>query len=106
MDERLLAWGRAVKQRQRNALPALWLFTDTERIPDPLPAIGRLPRGLCGVVFRHDGEIVQEAGAAARGGGRCKAGGRLVSRDAFAGRSLAEPGPRSGFADRVRPYRD
>jgi thiamine-phosphate pyrophosphorylase len=55
MDERLLAWGRAVKQRQRNALPALWLFTDTERIPDPLPAIGRLPRGLCGVVFRHDG---------------------------------------------------
>lgn len=25
------------------------------RLPDPLPAIAQLPRGLCGVVFRHDG---------------------------------------------------
>ena len=33
----------------------LWLFTDAARLPDPLPAIARLPRGLCGVVFRHDG---------------------------------------------------
>jgi len=33
----------------------LWLFTDARRLPDPLPAIARLPRGLCGVVFRHDG---------------------------------------------------
>jgi len=60
MDERLLAWGRAVKQRQRRAapadrLPVLWLFTDAARVRDPLPAIARLRRGLCGVVFRHDG---------------------------------------------------
>jgi len=59
MDARLMAWGRAVKQRRRSEEPAnrlavLWLFTDTLRLPDPLPAIARLPRGLCGVVFRHD----------------------------------------------------
>ncbi len=33
----------------------LWLFTDPARIADPLAAIARLPPGLCGVVFRHDG---------------------------------------------------
>ncbi len=33
----------------------LWLFTDATRLADPLPAIARLPAGLCGVVFRHDG---------------------------------------------------
>jgi thiamine-phosphate pyrophosphorylase len=55
MDERLLAWGRAVKQRRASKLPVLWLFTDTLRLPDPLPAIAQLPQGLCGVVFRHDG---------------------------------------------------
>lgn len=33
----------------------LWLFTDSARLPDPLPAVAALPRGLCGVVFRHDG---------------------------------------------------
>lgn len=55
MDERLLAWGRAVKQRRRSRHPVLWLFTDALRLPDPLPAIAGLPRGLCGVVFRHDG---------------------------------------------------
>ncbi len=49
-----MAWGRAVKQRRRSSLPVLWLFTDTLRLPDPLHAIFRLPRGLCGVVFRHD----------------------------------------------------
>ncbi|HYP62893.1 MAG TPA: thiamine phosphate synthase, partial [Acidocella sp.] len=30
-------------------------FTDEARLPDPLPVIAQLPRGLCGVVFRHDG---------------------------------------------------
>jgi thiamine-phosphate pyrophosphorylase len=34
----------------------LWLFTDTCRLPDPLAAVARLPQGLCGVVFRHDGD--------------------------------------------------
>lgn len=32
----------------------LWLFTDSVRLPDPRPAVARLPRGLCGVVLRHD----------------------------------------------------
>ncbi len=35
-------------------VPVLWLFTDAARLPDPLPAIARLPKGLCGVVFRQD----------------------------------------------------
>ncbi len=54
MDAGLLAWGRAVKRRSHARLPVLWLFTDAARLPDPLPAIRALPRGLCGVVFRHD----------------------------------------------------
>lgn len=33
----------------------MWLFTDSVRLPDPLEAAARLPRGLAGVVFRHDG---------------------------------------------------
>ena len=32
----------------------LWLFTDAARLPDPRAAVARLPRGLCGVVLRHD----------------------------------------------------
>lgn len=56
MDQRLVAWARAVKSRRRGAFPPpLWLFTDPARLPDPLGAIGRLPRGLCGVVLREDG---------------------------------------------------
>jgi thiamine-phosphate pyrophosphorylase len=55
MDARLVSWARAVKARHRIAGPVLWLFTDAARLPDPLPAIANLPRGLCGVVFRHDG---------------------------------------------------
>jgi len=50
----LVAWGRAVKAR-RPGLPPLWLFTDPARTPDLLAALRALPRGLCGVVFRHDG---------------------------------------------------
>jgi thiamine-phosphate pyrophosphorylase len=57
MGRRLLGWARAVKARRRGAapLPVLWLFTDAARLPDPRPAIARLPKGLSGVVFRHDG---------------------------------------------------
>lgn len=33
-------------------LPRLWLVTDTLRLPDPRPAIKRLPAGS-GVLFRH-----------------------------------------------------
>ncbi len=32
----------------------LWLFTDARRLPDPLRAAAALPRGLGGVVLRHD----------------------------------------------------
>jgi thiamine-phosphate pyrophosphorylase len=63
MDLRLVAWARAVKARRRKAatgresvLPPLWLFTDAQRLPDPRPVVARLPRGLCGVVFRHDSD--------------------------------------------------
>lgn len=45
-------------------MPALWLFTDAVRLADPRRAIAALPRGLCGVVFRHDG--VPGRGALAR----------------------------------------
>ena len=50
MDLKLVAWGL----RRRGPVPRLWLFTDTERLPNPLPAASRLPRGRAGVVFRHD----------------------------------------------------
>jgi thiamine-phosphate pyrophosphorylase len=62
MDSRLVAWARSVKARNAAArggghdLPALWLFTDARRLADPRAAVARLPRGLCGVVLRHDGE--------------------------------------------------
>lgn len=52
MDKGLLAWARA----RHRGLPALWLFTDDVRLPDPRAAIARLPRGLAGVVFRHDND--------------------------------------------------
>lgn len=71
MDAKLLAWGRAAAARLRrrrsgrckdprprgcfrNRIPPLWLFTDARRLADPRGAIARLPRGLAGVVFRHD----------------------------------------------------
>lgn len=34
--------------------PSLWLFTDPDRLPDPMAAAARLPPGA-GVVFRHFG---------------------------------------------------
>jgi thiamine-phosphate pyrophosphorylase len=63
MDARLLAWARAAAARSGPArrLPKLWLFTDARRLPDPRPAAARLPRGLAGVVLRHDGEPGREA---------------------------------------------
>jgi len=54
MDEKLAAWGRAVKQRHKTQLPTLWYFSDSSRGGNFLSALSRLPRGLCGVVFRHD----------------------------------------------------
>jgi thiamine-phosphate pyrophosphorylase len=49
MDAKLLAWGR-----RRTGL-RLWLFTDSDRLGDPLASVARLPRGRAGVVLRHDG---------------------------------------------------
>jgi thiamine-phosphate pyrophosphorylase len=37
-------------------LPPLWLFTDEARLPDPRRAVAALPKRLCGVVLRHDGD--------------------------------------------------
>lgn len=55
MDRRLLTWGRAIAWRhRRRAVPVLWLFTDSVRLPDPRPAAARLPKRISGVVFRHD----------------------------------------------------
>jgi thiamine-phosphate pyrophosphorylase len=58
MDARLLAWARAVSARRNRppCLPPLWLFTDARRLPDPRPVVARLPKGLAGVVLRHDTE--------------------------------------------------
>lgn len=64
MDPELLSWGRAVKQRRRSKFPVLWLFTDAQRLANPLPAIASLPNGLCGVVFRHDAFAGRKALAA------------------------------------------
>jgi thiamine-phosphate pyrophosphorylase len=38
------------------SVPPLWLFTDSRRLPDPRAAVAHLPRGLAGVVFRHDND--------------------------------------------------
>ena len=56
MDAELLAWAHAAVARSGHRIPPLWLFTDSRRLPDPRAAVARLPRGLAGVVLRHDGE--------------------------------------------------
>jgi thiamine-phosphate pyrophosphorylase len=61
MDPQLLSWAYAVAARQRRVRPILWLFTDSRRLPDPRPAAARLPKGLAGVVLRHDGDPQREA---------------------------------------------
>ncbi|HET7883853.1 MAG TPA: thiamine phosphate synthase [Acetobacteraceae bacterium] len=56
MDRALLSWAHAAASRHRSRLPVLWLFTDSRRLPDPRTAAARLPKGLAGVVLRHDSE--------------------------------------------------
>jgi thiamine-phosphate pyrophosphorylase len=57
MDRHLLSWAWARRHHHCRAardMPVLWLFTDSHRLPDPRRAVAHLPRGLAGVVFRHD----------------------------------------------------
>ena len=61
MDQRLLDWARAVKAVRRGQAPTLWLFTDARRLPDPRAAAARLPRGIGGVVLRHDTDPARPA---------------------------------------------
>jgi thiamine-phosphate pyrophosphorylase len=72
MDRKLVGWARAVKARMaktRNAgldagtrgVPVLWLVTDAARLPDPRAAVMRLPKGIAGVVLRHDDDPDREA---------------------------------------------
>lgn len=47
-------------------LPAVWQFTDADRLPDPLSVIEHLPQGS-GVVFRHFGRAAyRDLGAGVR----------------------------------------
>lgn len=59
MDPRLLSWAHSVKRRTH--LPPLWLFTDARRLPDPRRAASRLPKGLAGIVLRHDDDPARRA---------------------------------------------
>ncbi|HEY2616490.1 MAG TPA: hypothetical protein VGI78_04060, partial [Acetobacteraceae bacterium] len=61
MDPRLLSWAHAVAARQGGNRPVLWLFTDSRRLPDPRLAASRLPKGLAGIVLRHDGDPYRAA---------------------------------------------
>jgi thiamine-phosphate pyrophosphorylase len=47
-------------RRKTKRLPALLLFSDEARLPDPLAALDRLPRGA-GIVFRHYGALARSA---------------------------------------------
>jgi len=80
MDARLVGWARAVKARRRGygLVPVLWLFTDRSRLPDPLPVIRRLPRGLAGVVLRDDADP-DRAAHGRRIAAACRAGGIALS---------------------------
>ncbi len=69
MDAELEAWARRVKRRKNP--PPLWLFTDPAAMPDLEVLIARLPPGLCGVVFRHDG-VAGRAALAARVAPLCR----------------------------------
>ena len=58
MDQALARLAAQLKAQSRwahTSLPAVWLFTDPQRLPNPLAAVGALPRGA-GVVFRHGGD--------------------------------------------------
>ena len=47
-------WARSARVRFGGAIPPLWLFTDSRRLPNPRAAVACLPKGIAGVVLRHD----------------------------------------------------
>jgi thiamine-phosphate pyrophosphorylase len=49
--------GEQTRHVASSSIPPLWLFTDSRRLPDPRAAVAKLPRGLAGVVFRHDDDL-------------------------------------------------
>ena len=57
----------------------LWLFTDAQRLPDPLAAAARLPRGLGGVVLRHDGMAADRVALGRALARLCRARGLALS---------------------------
>jgi len=61
MDPGLVAWARAARRRFGRFPPPLWMFTDSQRLPDPRSAARLLPRGLAGIVLRHDHDPSREA---------------------------------------------
>ena len=76
MDASLIAWARQVKARRRRTPhdgPVLWLFADPVRLADPTTAAALLPKGLAGVILRHDAPAKGAAWAA-----RLAAGKRLA----------------------------
>jgi thiamine-phosphate pyrophosphorylase len=75
MDAQLIAWARRVKRRAPPHLrvPPLWLFTEAAMMPDLPGLVARLPAGLCGVVFRHDG-VPGRAALGLRVARACRAG--------------------------------
>ena len=68
----------------------LWLFTDPARMDNVVAAVARLPPGLCGVVFRHDG--VAGRAALARGVWRICRERRLAMVMAGAAEGFSGPG--------------
>jgi thiamine-phosphate pyrophosphorylase len=58
-------------------MPVLWLFTDEALLADPAPSVARLPRGLCGVVLRHD-EAADRAALGRRLARLCRARRNLL----------------------------
>lgn len=98
---------RARKRRRPRGLPlpALWLVTDENRLPDPLAALKQLPRGA-GLILRHYGAADRIA-LARRLAAACRRRGvalliagdwRLAARVGAAGVHLGEHAARRGLS--------
>ena len=96
----------------RPHLPALWLMTDEERLPDPMAALAHLTRGS-GVVLRHYG-VADRAVLAERLSEACRRRGivlliagdwRLAAKVGAAGVHLGEQAARRGLSPGGRLWR-